>query len=161
MNSVCSICNQLVALFPRGEFQQAVRKHKAERHARGFSCWSQFVAMLICQLVQAQSLREIRGGLACSEGRLNHLGLQSAPSRSTLSYANKKRPWQLYETVFSQLYSKCSGEFQRAKRQGRARGRKFHFDNPLMSLDASLIFLLEKGFDWPEYRRGKGAMKLH
>ena len=56
--------------------------------------------MLFCQLGRAQSLREICGGLAASEGKLRHLGLSAAPPRSTLAYANRQRPWQIYETVF-------------------------------------------------------------
>ena len=62
MNRVCSIFSQLLQLFPRTEFAQAVKHHKAERHARGFDCWTQFIAMLFCQLGRAQSLREICGG---------------------------------------------------------------------------------------------------
>ena len=73
MSKVCSIFSQLLKLFPRAEFEQAVRQHRGERHARGFTCWGQFVAMLFCQLGRAQSLREICGGLAASEGKLRHL----------------------------------------------------------------------------------------
>ncbi len=94
MNRFCSIFSQLLQLFPRWEFQQLVLETKAERHARGFSSWGQFVAMLFCQLGRAHSLREICGGLASCEGKLHHLGIAS-PKRSTLSYANKHRPWQL------------------------------------------------------------------
>ena len=83
MSQVCSIFSQLLKLFPRAEFEQAVRQHRGERHARGFTCWGQFVAMLFCQLGRAQSLREICGGLAASEGKLRHLGLSAAPPRST------------------------------------------------------------------------------
>ena len=54
MNRFCSIFSQLLQLFPRWEFQQLVLETKAERHARGFSSWGQFVAMLFCQ---AHSLR--------------------------------------------------------------------------------------------------------
>jgi hypothetical protein len=64
MNRVCSIFSQLLQLFSRVEFETAVRQHKAERHARGFTCWGQFVAMLFCQLGRAHSLREICQGLA-------------------------------------------------------------------------------------------------
>jgi len=161
VSSVCSIFNQLTALFPRGEFEQAVRKHKAERHSRGFRCWSQFVAMLFCQLTQAQSLREICGGLKCSEGKLQHLGVESAPPRSTLGYANEHRPWQLYQTVFEQLYAKCRSELEQARQNGQSRKRTFRFRHRLMSIDASLVFLLADAFDWVEYHRGKGAVKLH
>ena len=76
-----------------------VKRTYAERHARGFSRWSQFVAMLFCQLGRAHSLREICGGLASCEGKLSHLGIRAAPSRSTLAYANEHRPWQLYRAV--------------------------------------------------------------
>lgn len=161
MSSVCSIFNQITALFPRGEFEQAVREHKAERHARGFRCWSQFVAMLFCQLTQAQSLREICHGLACSEGKLRHLGVETAPKRATLAYANEHRPWGLYQTVFEQLYAKCRGELDQARQTDHGRKRKLRFRRRLMSIDASLVMLLADSFDWVEYHRGKGAVKLH
>src|SRR6201997_5750089 len=103
MTRVCSIFSQILQLFPRLEFELAARKHNAERHARGFTCWGQFVAMLFCQLGHAQSLREICGGLAASEGKLKHLGLAAAPARSTLGYANEHRPLPLYPTGFEQL----------------------------------------------------------
>ena len=46
MNQVCSIFSQVLKLFSRGDFEKAVKEHKAERHARGFTSWGQFVAML-------------------------------------------------------------------------------------------------------------------
>src|SRR5258708_30220320 len=107
MNRVCSIFSQILQLIPRPEFEAAVKEHKAERHARGFSSWTQFISMMFCQLGHAQSLREITGGLAASEGKLKHLGVDEPPKRSTLSYANEHRPWQVYQTVFNQLLSRC------------------------------------------------------
>jgi hypothetical protein len=153
LNRVCSIFSQLLQLFPRGEFEQAVRQHQAERHARGFSSWGQTVAMLFCQLGRAQSLREICGGLAACEGKLRHLGVEGSPKRSTLAYANAHRPWQLYQTVFEQLLQKCQGEVRGAK--------KFRFKNKLLSLDGSVIELSVKMFDWAKFRRTKGGVKLH
>src|ERR1041385_1298306 len=102
----CSIFNQVLQLFPRVAFERAVRETHADRHARGFTCWDQFVAMLFCHLGRAQSLREICGGLASCEGRLAHLGI-TAPGRSTLAYANAHRPWELYQAVFYQLLHRC------------------------------------------------------
>jgi hypothetical protein len=40
---VSSIFSPMLQLFPRAEFERAVIEHRAERHARGFSCWGQFV----------------------------------------------------------------------------------------------------------------------
>ena len=53
MTRVCSMFSQILRWFPRGEFDAAVREHKGERHARGGTCWQQFVAMLYCQLGHA------------------------------------------------------------------------------------------------------------
>jgi hypothetical protein len=148
----------MLQLFSRLQFESAVRQHKAERHARGFTCWGQFVAMLFCQLGHAQSLREICGGLAASEGKLKHLGLPAAPARSTLGYANEHRPWQLYQTVFQQLLEKCQQVV--ASAPGKKK-RKFRFKNRLLSLDATVIALCVSAFDWAQFRRTKGAVKLH
>jgi len=148
----CSIFSQLLQLFPRLEFEKAVKDTKAERHARGFRCWDQFVAMMFCQLGQANSLREICGGLASCLGRLAHLGAQE-PKKSTLAYANQHRPWQLYEQVFYQLLEKCRGL--------AGPKTKFRFKNPLMSIDGTCIELCTKLYPWAEYQRQKGAVKLH
>ena len=159
MTRVSSIFSQLLQLFSRLEFQSAVKKHQAERHARGFTCWGQFVAMLFCQLGQARSLREICGGLAASEGKLKHLGLPAAPPRSTLAYANEHRPWELYRSVFYQLLEKCQSVAR--SQSGRGKRKKFRFKNKLLSLDATVIGLCASVFDWAQYQRTKGAVKLH
>jgi len=156
MNQVCSIFSQVLKLFSRGDFERAVKEHKAERHARGFTSWGQFMAMLFCQLGRAHSLREICGGLACCEGQLKHLGVPVAPKKSTLAYANEHRPWQLYQTVFEHTLGKCQ---QLVSQQGGR--KKFRFKNKLLSLDGSIIDLSVSMFDWAKYRRTKGAIKLH
>ena len=156
MKRVCSIFSQILQLIPRDSFEASVRKHQAERHARGFSSWGQFVAMLFCQLAQAKSLREITEGLQACEGKLKHLGLPEAPARSTLAYANGHRPWQLFEAVFHQLLADCQ------KRLGVAKaGGKLGLPGKLLSLDATVIDLCAAVFDWAKFRTTKGAVKLH
>lgn len=143
-------------MIPRDRFEAEVKKHKAERHARGFSSWGQLVAMLFCQLAQAKSLREITEGLQASEGKLKHLGLPEAPARSTLAYANSHRPWQLFEAVFQQLLADCR------KRLGVAKAMsKLGLPGKLLSLDATVIDLCAAVFDWAQFRTTKGAVKLH
>jgi hypothetical protein len=46
MTPVRSLYSQLLQLFPRGQFAQAVKQHQAEFYSKGFTCWEQFVAML-------------------------------------------------------------------------------------------------------------------
>jgi hypothetical protein len=156
MTQVCSVFSQLLQLFSRGAFARAVKEHSAERNAKGFTCWGQFVAMLFCQVAQLKSLREVCMGLASCEAPLKHLGISETPKKSTLAYANQNRPWELYQTIFGQLLEKCQAEV-------RARGgrKKFRFKNKLLSLDGSIIDLSASMFDWAKYKRTKGAIKLH
>ncbi len=136
MLQASSLFNQLLQHFPRVEFASLVNRHLAERASKGFTCWTQFVAMAFCQLAHADSLREICNGLACSEGKLVHLGIMHAPNKSTLSYANEHRPAALFEDLF---YTSLN-RFREQQGLG-ARKAKFRFKNKLLSLDSTTISL--------------------
>jgi len=148
----CSMFSQILKLIPRTEFERIVKETGAEHRSKGLSSWSQFVGMLFCQLGRAHSLREIEGGLKSCEGKLAHLGI-TAPARSSLSYANGHRPWQLFEKVFYRLFETVA-----AKAVGK---KKFRFKNKLVSLDSTVIDLCLSMYDWAKFRRTKGAVKLH
>lgn len=152
MNITGSLFSQILSLFNRSDFHAYVRAIKCEYRAKGFTSWEQFVAMMFCQLAQARSLREITDGLQCCLGKLKHLGLSAAPKRSTLSYANAHRPWQLYVRLFYDLLERCREVSPR---------KKFRFKNKLLTLDSTTIELCASLFDWAKWRQTKGAVKLH
>jgi hypothetical protein len=149
-----SLFSQVISLIDRQLFHLAVKRHQAEKSAKGFSSWTHLVSLLFSQFAGANSLREISGGLATVRGKINHLGLKEAPKKSTLAYANAHRPWQFFETVFYQTLSKVQS-------LADFRKKKFRFKNPLFSIDSSTIDLCLKVFDWAHFRRAKGAVKLH
>ena len=149
-----SLFSQLITLFSRQRFYELVYKHGSERYSKGYSSWDHFVDMLFCQLAQAKSLREICGGLACCIGKLRHMGMKDAPNKSTLSYANAHRPWQMYQDLFYEALEFC-------KKAAPGKAKKFRFKNKLLSLDSSTIALCLALFPWAKFRRTKGAVKLH
>lgn len=148
-----SLFSQLVALFDRKRFFELVYRHQSERFAKKFPSWDHFVAMLFCQVAQAKSLREICGGLACCLGKMRHLGMKTAPNKSTLSYANAHRPWQMYRDLFYDTLQLC-----RSAAPGK---HKFRFKNKLLTLDSTTISLCLNMFPWAKFRTTKGAAKLH
>ncbi len=156
MLQVASIFSQLLQQFPRSLFQKLVFEEKAERHAKGFRCWDQFIAMLFCQIAQADSLREICNGLRSCCGKLTHLGLKHAPKRSTLAYANEHRTARVYERLFFETYHRFRVEGKLGFRK-----KKFRFKNKLLSLDSTTISLCLSLFPWAKFRRAKGGVKLH
>jgi hypothetical protein len=152
VSASCSMFSQILKLIPRIDFERMVKQTKSEYASKGVSSWSQFVAMMFCQLGRAHSLREIEGGLKSCEGKLAHLGIE-APAKSSLSYANAHRPWELYQKVFYSVLNTVSSSVKAP--------RKFRFKNKLVSLDSTTIDLCLSVFDWAKFRRTKGAVKLH
>lgn len=144
--------SQLLTIFSRYEFSKSVRDHGSDYCIKGFSNWTHFVSMLFCHLAQAKSLREICNGLKCCLGKLVHLGINKAPNKSSLSYANEHRPWQLYQDLFYKTLDKV---------RVIAPKKKFRFKNKLLSFDASIIELSLRIFPWADFNRTKGAVKLH
>jgi hypothetical protein len=136
MSGSCSLFSQILSLFQRLDFNRHVKELGAEYRTKGFGCWDQFVAMLFCQLAQARSLREITDGLQTCEGKLQHLGLARGPKRSTLSYANAHRPWELFERIFHDLLGRCQEISPR---------KRFRFKNRLLSIDSTTIELCSTG----------------
>lgn len=146
-----TVIGQMIQMFSRFEFQKTVKEVGTEYHARGFSSWNHFVAMLFGQLCGQDSLRGIEAGLATQAQSLYHLGITPI-HRSTLSYANEHRSHELFKKLFFLMLSKC---------QPLAPPHKFRFKNPLYSLDATVIDLCLALYNWAKFRTAKGAVKLH
>lgn len=79
--------------------------------------------------------------------------MQQGPKRSTLSYANANRPWEMFRDLFYDTLSMCRNYVP-----GK---HKFRFKNKLLSLDSTTISLCLSLFPWAKFRRTKGAVKLH
>jgi Domain of unknown function (DUF4372)/Transposase DDE domain len=151
-----SLFNQLLRHFPRTEFAALVKTTKAERHARGFTSWAQFVAMLFCQLAGADSLRLICNGLTCCLGKLKHLGISEAPNKSSLGYANRRRPAALFQQLFWTTLERFRGQSMLG-----ASSKPFRFKNKLLSLDSTTISLCLSLFPWAQFKKVKGGVKAH
>jgi len=141
----------MLKMFSRYDFERSVIETGAEYHARGFTSWNHFVAMLFGQLSGQDSLRTIEAGLATQSRALYHLGI-TPTHRSTLAYANEHRPHELFEKVFFHMLSKC---------QEIAPKHKFRFKSPLYSIDNTIIALCLSLYDWAKFRSIKGAVKVH
>lgn len=146
-----TVFNQLFNFIPRYAFEKSARKHGADRYAKTFKAWQQFLLLLYAQATGKQSLREIAGGLQLHSSRLYHLGLRPV-SRSTMSDAMERRDCRIFEEMFHAMVKKTGSV---------APAHRFRFKNPLYSIDATTIDLCLSVFDWAKFRKQKGAIKLH
>lgn len=146
-----TILAQILKLVPRHEFETLAKQHHSGRSFRTASRWTQFTGLVMAQLSGRNSLRDIVENLAAQAHRLYHLG-SGLLSRSNLSRMNEGKPYELYEALFAKLLNRC---------QQHVPKHDFRFKNPLYSLDASTIDLCLSIFPWADFRRTKGAIKLH
>jgi len=102
-----TVLRQLIAIFPRHDFEYLAKRHHKGQKFRSYNRWSQFLAMMIAQVSGLQSLRDIRDNLKSQEKRLYHLGMRKT-SRATLARVNEQQPYELYKAIFYNLFHKCS-----------------------------------------------------
>jgi len=88
---------QLVQSLCRNSFKTLVKNYETDKHNNGIDSWTQLITMLFFQFSKLNSIREVTNGLRSASGNLNHLGLQKAPSKSSLPYQNQKRGWHLFQ----------------------------------------------------------------
>lgn len=121
-----SLFAQILQEVNKNTFTRLVQETRADKGAKGFTSWDQCVAMLFCQLAQCKSLRETTDGLRVTCGKLNHLGLTSAPPKSTLAYANAHRTYALYEKLFYEMLGSASA-------LSLGKKKRFRFKNRLLA----------------------------
>jgi len=150
MSHVNILFHQVLQLLPRHHFDTLVLHHGSDRYVKTQTTWNQFCTLLTAQAKGKDSLRDIHLCLTAQERKLFHLGMQPLP-RSTLSDANNKRPYALYEDLFYLFLARINN----------CTDRRFRFKNKLVSLDSTTISLCLSIFDWAHFRRKKGGIKLH
>jgi len=101
--SKITLFSQITSKLDRLKFNRLVNNNQTDKHQKGYNSWTQLVAMLFCQFAKSQSVRDISNGLRSATGNLNHMGIQKAPSKSSISYQNKNRNWELFRAYYYQL----------------------------------------------------------
>ena len=156
MNEGKYIFTQVCSLIPRQIFQRLVAKYQGDYHVRDFNCTTQLRYMLFGQLTSCESLRDICLCLKAHENILYALGIATSVNESSLSRANEKRDYRIYEglgkaliKIVQPLYSKMRLEYIAPQ------------DHDLYALDSTTISCSLKLLDWAVGKYSKGAVKMH
>jgi hypothetical protein len=149
-----TLFSQIVSKLCRQKFSKLVKEHETDKHSKGYNSWTHLVSMLFCQFAKSQSVRDISNGLRSATGNLNHLGIQKAPSKSSISYQNKNRSWELFRAYYFQLLGSLG-------QQAGFKQVKFKIKSKIFLLDSTTISLCLSLFDWAKYKTAKGAVKMH
>lgn len=153
------ILSQILNTIPGSLIHKANRKHKANRYYKSLPLRVHLISLLYGVFSYCNGLRELCEGMLACEGKLTHLGLDKAPARSTLSDANNKRSFQVFETIYEGLvkqYYSCISD-------SRLKGLSIR---NLRIIDSSTIQLFSEilrgvGRKPLDGARRKGGIKVH
>lgn len=149
-----TLFSQIISKLDRAAFNKLVEEKQTDKHQKGYNSWTHLISMLFCQFAKSQSVRDISNGLRSATGNLNHMGIEKAPSKSTISYQNKIRNWELFKDYYFSLM-KSLGQQASTKRV------KFRIKSKIFLLDSTTISLCLSLFDWAKYKTTKGAVRMH
>ena len=135
----------------RSDFDSAVNGLKGDFKVRTLGCFDLFKTMLYALITGCYGVREIVTSLRVNKNNLYHSGMKTI-KRSTFCDALEKRDYGIFMKVFHDMV-------EVAQKVGANAHKRFK--DPLRIIDASVISLCLKRFDWAKYRTAKGAIKIH
>lgn len=150
-----NVFSQILSLIDRDIFKRLVSKYNSDKHQKGLTSWTHLVSMLFCHLSSSDSVRDISNGLRSTTGNMRHMGISRAPSKSSISYMNEHRDYNLFRDLYFALISSLWTKDVNHRKELRMLKRKVYL------MDASVIPLCLSMFDWAVFRSNKGAAKLH
>src|SRR6266436_2044741 len=154
MNQGRTVFSQLAEFLPAYEFQLCVDRYHGNRYVKDFTCWDQFLCLAFAQLTYRESFRDIEACLRAQQPKLYHMGFRGQVSRNTLAHANEHRDWRIYAD-FAQVLIAAARDLYRHEPFG------VQLEQTAYALDSTTIDLCLKLFPWAQFRRRKGAVKLH
>jgi hypothetical protein len=143
-----SVFHSLLKHVPWRKLEQSVEEHGADELARTFKTKPHLLALLYGQFSGATSLREIVTGMASHQTRLYHLG-GTAPKRSTVSDANRDRPWQVFGELFAEMLKQAH------------RGLRRSAGEAVRLIDSTGVRLSSLSADWAAYSLDVFGAKAH
>lgn len=152
------VIRQIIDLVPRWLLHSCTKQFNTDKGCSRYKTYDQFVAMTFGQLNKCMTLGDISTGVGISETFIADLGLEQSPARSTMSDGNKKRNYQVFETLYYRLLSHYERVLEKQHQRHIIEEIK---DQKIKLIDSTTISLCLSTFDWAKFRTAKGGIKIH
>jgi len=153
------ILSQILSCIPVSTINKAVKKHNSNHYYKKIPFRVHLVSLLYGVFSYCNGLREICEGMLGCEGKLTHLGLDKAPARSTLSDANTKRSYLVFETTYFELLKQYHSFISDSRLRGLSIRNLKIIDSTTISLFSDI--LQGVGRNPLDGSRKKGGIKVH
>ena len=139
---------------PLHTFRRCVARYQGDYKVKKFNCLDQYLCMAFAQITYRESLRDIEICLRAQAQKLYHMGIRGNVFRSTIADTNEQRNWQIYADLAYSLINTARKLYSNAS-------FAFELEQTAYALDATTIDLCLSIFPWANFRKNKGAFKIH
>lgn len=153
------IISQVLKLVDRNNFDRLVRKNKSDHYYKAFKSWSHFVTMMFGILSRCDSMTELCEGMRAMSGKLNHLGLDKAPAKSSAADGLRNRDNRFFEELYFSLVEHYKSFLSDSRIKGLTIKDLFIVDSTTIRLFSDL--LKGVGRNPKNDGRKKGGLKVH
>lgn len=152
------IIKQVLSFIDKKIIYRTAQKHNSDRYYKKFKTYDHLVTMIFSVISGCSSLRELTSIILACEGKINHLGIDYVPKRSTISDANRERSSNVFADIYYQVYH-C---FRRILSDSSPKSPMLKNLNIVDSTTISLFTEILKGAGRkPLDGKKKGGIKMH
>ncbi|MCS3199228.1 MULTISPECIES: IS4 family transposase [Bacteroides] len=155
MNQGKYVFSQIIEFIPRYQFDKLVRQYKGDWHVKSLNSYNHLLYLLFGQLTGCDSLRDICLCLEVHSKILYHLGFRKTVNHTSLSRANEKRDYRIFEGLGICLMEIVRPMYSKMKLS------EITIDNVIYALDSTTISTSIKLAAWALGKYSKGAVKMH
>lgn len=153
------VFKQIINLVDKVGIQGLINKHQSDYYYKSFKTRTHLLTMLFGILSRCDSMTEICEGLRALSGKLNHLGLDQAPAKSTACDGLRSRSCKIFEDLYFHLVK----HYQSFLSDSRTFGLTFR---EVLLIDSTTIRLFSDilkgiGRNPSGDGRRKGGLKVH
>jgi hypothetical protein len=153
------IFKQIVQIIPRAEFDLLVREHQSDKYYKSFCSWDELITMLFGIFSRCDSMGEVCDGMRTLGGKLNYLGMDCAPAKSTAGDGLRNRSENFFKQVYEMLIAYFE-PFLSVSRKEDVRFESFYaFDSTTITLFADVMQGV--GRNPKGVGKKKGGLKVH
>ena len=153
------IFKQIIDLLKVVDIPSLIKQHNSDRYYKAFKTQTHIITVLFGIFSRCDSMTEICEGMRALGGKLNHLGLEKAPAKSTAGDGLRNRDNRFFESLYFDLVKK----YQTFLSDSRTYGLTF---KEVLLIDSTTIRLFSdvlKGVGRNPKGDGKkkGGLKVH
>jgi hypothetical protein len=153
------VFKQVMKILPKEKFDVLVKQCGSDRYYKSFFSWEQLVVMLFGIFSRCDSMGEVCDGMRALAGKLNYLGMDSAPSKSTAGDALRDRDNEIFKLYYFALIKYFEPLLSVSRKEKISFEKFYAFDSTTITLFSDVM----KGVGRNPKGDGKkkGGLKVH